>query len=200
MSIGNRWLQLLAKNPGHSAWYIKRFRQLEAEGNDIFGEARFVDAMVERGSRILDAGCGSGRIGGRLAQLGHKVVGVDLDPELLMAADADYPGPKWIHADLSELNLPAVGVSEHFDAIVCAGNVMNFIDPATRVSVLQRLSAHLAPSGRMAVGFGAGQEYPFAEFESDVESAGLRVDIRFSTWHLHPFHTESDFLVAVLSQ
>lgn len=51
--------------PGHSQWYIERFRTMAREGADLEGEARLIDAMVARGSRILDAGCGPGRVGGR---------------------------------------------------------------------------------------------------------------------------------------
>lgn len=197
---GNRWLQMIEENPEHSAWYIERFRKMAAEGADLHGEARFVDAMVSRGSRVLDAGCGPGRVGARLSELGHTVVGVDLDPALIAAAEADHPGPTWMTADLSTFDLPAVGIAEPFDVIVCAGNVMTFLDPATRRDVLDRFVAHLAPGGRVVVGFGAGRGYEFNDFETDALSAGLRVDLRLSTWHLHPFDGSSDFLVAVLGR
>lgn len=173
---------------------------MSAEGVDLHGEARFVDAMVSRAARILDAGCGPGRVGARLAELGHTVVGVDLDPELIAAAKTDHPGPTWLTADLSTFDLPSVGIAESFDAIVCAGNVMAFLDPATRRDVLARFRAHLAPGGRIVVGFGAGRDYEFADFEADVVASGLRVDVRLATWHLHPFEASSDFLVAVLSR
>ena len=68
----NKWLQQLEQNPGHSQWYIERFRTMVAEGADIDGEARMVDAMVPRGARILDAGCGPGRVGAELASRGHQ--------------------------------------------------------------------------------------------------------------------------------
>lgn len=196
---GNRWLELLEENPGHSAWYIERFRTMAAEGADLDGEARLVDAMAPRAAHVLDAGCGPGRVGGRLARLGHRVVGVDLDPALVAAAEADHPGPSWLVEDLSELDLPARGIAEPFDVIVSAGNVMAFLDPATRRGVLGRLRAHLAPEGRIVVGFGADRGYPFEEFFADVESAGLRCVVRLATWDLRPFAPESDFLVAVLS-
>ncbi|MEV6492852.1 class I SAM-dependent methyltransferase, partial [Actinoplanes sp. NPDC051633] len=122
----NGWLRKLAADPGHSQWYIRRFRDMAARGEDLAGEARMIDAMVPRGARILDAGCGTGRVGGHLAAAGHRVVGVDLDPALIAVAAADHPGARWQVGDLSELDLP-----ERFDVVVCAGNVMTFVAPST---------------------------------------------------------------------
>lgn len=196
----NGWLRMIEENPDHSAWYIERFRTMAAEGRDLAGEARFVDAMVGRGARILDAGCGPGRVGGRLAELGHTVVGVDIDPVLIAAAEAEHPGPVWLARDLAELDLPADGVSEPFDVIVSAGNVMTFLAPATRRDVLARLRAHLAPEGRLVVGFGSGRDYEFDDFYADAAASGLTDELRLSSWDLRPFDpTASTFLVAVLT-
>lgn len=41
---------------GNSEWYAEHFRELAADGADLEGEARLVDAVVAPGSRILDAG------------------------------------------------------------------------------------------------------------------------------------------------
>ena len=172
---------------------------MAAEGQDLDGEARFVDAMVRRGARILDAGCGPGRVGGRLAALGHHVIGVDIDPDLIAAAEADHPGAIWLARDLAALDLAAEGIAERFDVIVSAGNVMTFLDPATRRAVLHRLSTHLAPDGRLAVGFGAERGYEFDDFFSDAASARLRDEFRLSSWDLRPFDPSSTFLVAVLT-
>jgi 2-polyprenyl-3-methyl-5-hydroxy-6-metoxy-1,4-benzoquinol methylase len=195
----NGWLRMIEENPGHSAWYIERFRKMAAEGQDLDGEARFVDAMVPRGAWILDAGCGPGRVGSGLAALGHHVVGVDIDPALIVAAEADHPTATWLARDLAVLDLAAEGISERFDVIVSAGNVMTFLDPATRRDVLDRLAAHLAPGGRLAIGFGAERGYAFDEFFADAAAVGLRDDLRLSSWDLRPFDASSTFLVAVLS-
>ena len=192
------WERTVADNPGHSEWYVNRFRRLAADGVDIVGEARTVDAMLERGSRVLDAGCGPGRIGAHLHGVGHTVVGVDVDPVLIAAAEADYPGPTWLVADLATLDLAAHGIPEPFDAIVCAGNVMTFVAPTTRRDVLDRLYQHLAPQGRAVIGFGAGRGYPFEEFFEDVGLVGMVPDLLLSTWDLRPFTPESDFVVAIL--
>jgi SAM-dependent methyltransferase len=192
------WMQKVAADPGHSRWYIERFRAMARAGDDLVGEARLIDAMAKRGSHILDAGCGPGRVGGYLASAGHQVVGVDVDPALIEAAKQDHPGPRWLVGDLAELDLPARGITEPFDIIVSAGNVMTFLAPSTRVQVLSALRAHLKADGRAAIGFGAGREYEYSQFLDDAAEAEFAPDLLLSTWDLRPFTDDSDFLVALL--
>lgn len=197
--VPSLWEEITAADPSHSTWYVERFREMAKQGLDTAGEARLIDAMVGRGARVLDAGCGPGRVGGYLHRAGHEVVGVDVDPVLIAAAEEDHPGSRWLVGDLAELDLPARGVAAEFDVIVCAGNVMTFVAPSTRVSVLAGFARHLAATGRVVIGFGAGRDYEFGEFFADAERAGLAVDLRLSTWDLRPFSEGSEFLVAVLS-
>ncbi|SEL23780.1 Methyltransferase domain-containing protein [Blastococcus sp. DSM 46786] len=186
------------EDPEHSAAYVQRFRTLAEQGMDLVGEARLVDAMLPRGSRVLDAGCGPGRVGAHLHEVGHRVVGVDVDPVLIAAAEEDHPGPRWLVGDLAELDLPARGIDEPFDAIVSAGNVMAFLAPSTRGAVLRRLRAHIASDGRAVIGFGADRGYDFDEFLDDARAAGWAPDLLLATWDLRPFTPGADFLVAVL--
>lgn len=196
MNSENLWKAKNREEPGHSTRYIARFAALRADGVDLDGEARMADALLARSGCILDAGCGMGRIGGALARRGHQVVGVDLDAELIEAAGKDHPDVDWRLGDLTDLSLPG----ESFDLIICAGNVLTFLVPGTARTVLARFRDHLAPEGRAVVGFGAGRGYDFDDFFRDVHAAGLQVSGRFSTWQLHPFTQESDFLVALLDQ
>ncbi|MGN9778256.1 class I SAM-dependent methyltransferase [Micromonospora sp. H33] len=196
MGKPTRWMT--ETGPEHSQWYIDRFRRLAAEGVDLAGEARLVDTLVPPGSRILDAGCGTGRVGAALAARGHTVVGVDADPALVKAARADHPGPRWLVADLADLDLAAAGEPEPFDAAVVAGNVMAFVAPGTEPAVLRRIAAHLRPDGVVAVGFGLDRGYRLADFDHDTDAAGLRREHRFATWDLRPWRDESDFAVTIL--
>jgi trans-aconitate methyltransferase len=196
MSAPTRWVT--DNGDGHSQRYVERFRAMAAEGADLAGEARLVDAMAERGSRILDAGCGPGRVGAVLHERGHTVVGVDADPVLVAAAVEDHPGPTWLVADLSELDLAAAGETEPFDAAVMAGNVMPYLAPGTEVAVLSRLLAHLVPGGFAVVGFGLQRGYPLAAFDQDLATAGFQAEQRFATWDLRPWRDGGDYAVTVL--
>ncbi|WP_229117695.1 class I SAM-dependent methyltransferase [Enemella evansiae] len=196
----SKWTELVTADPEHSHRYAQRFRELADQGQDIYGEARLVDALLPRGSRVLDAGCGAGRTGGYLARAGHTVVGVDQDPVLIEAAQADYPEGTWLVGDLAELDLPARGIGAGFDAIVCAGNVMTFLHPETRVAVLRNFANHLKADGRAVVGFGRDRGYDFQSYLDDVAHAGLDVQVGVATWELRPFEPDSDFLVTVLGR
>lgn len=184
-------------NEGHSQWYIERFRTMAAEGTDLAGEARLVDAMLPRGARVLDAGCGPGRVGAELHARGHTVVGVDVDPELIAAAEQDHPGPTWLVGDLAELDLVARGEPEPFDGAVLAGNVMAFVAPDSERDVLEHVARHVRSDGFVVVGFHVDR-LDLGEFDRSAEQAGLRVEHRFGTWDLKPFDASSDFAVTVL--
>lgn len=187
-----RWFT--ATKDGHSQWYVDRFRQLADEGADLAGEARLIDALIPPRSRVLDAGCGPGRLGAVLHARGHTVVGVDADPVLIEAAQDDHPGPRWIVGDLSSLALD----EEPFDIAVVAGNVMVFVAPGTERRVLESLRRHVRPGGRIILGFATDRELSLAAFDADVEAAGLELEQRFATWDLVPFSPDADFAVTFL--
>ncbi|HJC68921.1 bifunctional 2-polyprenyl-6-hydroxyphenol methylase/3-demethylubiquinol 3-O-methyltransferase UbiG [Brachybacterium sp. EE-P12] len=193
----NLWTAALRRNPEHAKGYAERWRRLEAAGKDILGEARLLDAMAERGARILDAGCGSGRLGGHLARAGHDVVGVDLDPHLIEVARAEHPGARWEVGNLAALDLRDEGGARLlFDLQVSAGNVLTFLAGAERRPALAALASHLAPQGRLVVGFGLDRGYALEDFTADAEVEGLVLVQRFSSWDLRP--ASDDFLVGVL--
>jgi len=190
-----RWIT--ETGPDHSQWYIERFRQMAADGNDLGGEARFIDAMLpRRGARVLDAGCGPGRVSGYLHAAGHQVVGVDVDPELIAAAEQDHPGPTYYVADLATFDLS--GSEDRFDGAVLAGNVMVFLGPDTEADVLRRVAAHVVPQGFIAVGFHTNRHLSLEQFDKAVVAAGLQLEYRFATWHVHALTDDSDFAVSVL--
>ena len=195
----SKWARMIAADPDHSHRYIERFKIMEAAGHDLYGEARTVDAMAPREARILDAGCGPGRHAGWLHQRGHRVVGVDVDPVLIAAAQEDHPGPAFLVGDLAELDLPSQGIEAAFDIILSAGKLMCFLAPSSRVDTLRRLKDHLTSGGRLVTGFGAGRGYDFTDFLSDAQVAELTPVLAFSTWDLRPWQPDSDFLVAVLT-
>src|SRR5574338_1119724 len=121
MSEENPWLatRLLSCDE-----YEAQYEAEAAAGNDVHGEANFVCAYEPRS--VLDAGCGTGRVGRELARRGIDVAGVDIDPEMLATARRKAPDVAWHAADLATIDL-----GRAFDAIVMAGNVMIFLAPGS---------------------------------------------------------------------
>ncbi|MFC9786347.1 class I SAM-dependent DNA methyltransferase [Rhodococcus sp. NPDC127528] len=185
-----RWEQ--ERGEAQSREYVRRFDELAAQGVDLHGEARMLDAVIGRGSRVLDAGCGTGRVGAELARRGHAVTAVDLDPVLLEVA-ATQPGLTVARADLSELDLPG----PRFDAIIAAGNVMIFLEPGTERAVLQGFADHLVPGGVFVTGFATDYRYTVEEFDADLAATGFVREHRFATWDLRPWREGADWAVTV---
>jgi SAM-dependent methyltransferase len=204
-----RWEQARAEEraAGHGG-YGAHFARLIDEGVDIEGEARLADALAARDGWILDAGSGMGRVGGALVARGHRVVGVDFDPEVLEQSRRTYPELALVDSRLDALTpetLSAVGYPTAYDLVVCVGNVMILLAPDTERLVLGNLAAVLAPEGRMLVGFAlsgapavTSREYPAEEFVADAASVGLEIESRFASYDLRPFTDQSTYAVHVL--
>lgn len=190
------WKEVTTANPAHSENYARKWKILESQGQDIHGEARLVDAMAERGSRILDAGCGTGRLGGYLIEQGHTVVGTDIDPVLIRHAETDHPNGTWHVGDLSADRIP----EEDFDIVVSAGNVMGFLAEDGREFALRNIHDSLRTSGRFVTGFGAGRGWEFPDFLATAEKVGFKLEHRFGGWDISPFTESSTFLVAVFTK
>ncbi|MBG6137212.1 class I SAM-dependent methyltransferase [Longispora fulva] len=180
----SRWSEVAGGDPG--VRYAARFADLAATGADVHGEAGLCARLVPSGSRVLDAGCGTGRVTVRLTELGYACVGVDLDPSMLAEARRAAPDLRWVLADLADLDLPA----RDFDLAVAAGNVIPLLAPGTEPAAVARLAAHLRPGGLLVAGFGLDAAHlPLASAPVDLDSydmwcadAGLLPFERFATW------------------
>ncbi|SET90779.1 class I SAM-dependent methyltransferase [Nonomuraea wenchangensis] len=93
-------------------------------------------------ARALDVGCGAGRFARRLAARGIEVDAVDPAAEVIEAARAAGGGPRFLHADITDMELP----EGHYDFVSCLASIHHV--PFATVSRLRRA---LAPGGVLAV-------------------------------------------------
>jgi 2-polyprenyl-3-methyl-5-hydroxy-6-metoxy-1,4-benzoquinol methylase len=189
----SRWLQETGGERGPS--YEQAFRDLAASGVDVHGEAAFVERLLTTlappGHSVLDAGCGTGRVARELARRGTSVVGVDSDASMLDVAREQAPELRWLVADLVELEL-----SERFDVVVAAGNVMVFLAPGTEAEVVRRLAAHVRPGGALVSGWRTDR-MTREQYDALAEAAGLELVARYATWDAAPWLSDADWCVAV---
>lgn len=197
-----RWHELTGGSTGEE--YAARFEKLAATGKDMHGEASMCDRLVPPGARILDAGCGTGRVSVRLAELGHDLVGVDVDESMLAVARRTAPDLVWVAGDLAALP-EQVRERAPYDLVVMAGNVVPLLAPGTLDAALAGLAAVLAPGGVLVAGSGLDAAHlpggcpvtPLEDYDAAAERAGLRLEQRFSTWEGQPFDPSEGYAVSV---
>jgi SAM-dependent methyltransferase len=105
---------------------------------------------VKPGTRVLDVGCGVGRWSRLLAAKGASVTGVDLSPTMISqarlraAAEGVADRCQFHVQDLSRLD-----VGGQFDVVLGVTVLQHILEPELLRAAVRRMSAHLAPGGRM---------------------------------------------------
>ena len=185
--------------------YAARFAELARTGADMHGEASFCAAILPTGARVLDAGCGTGRVAIRLDELGFSCVGVDVDESMLAVARRAAPQVPWHRADLATLTPADLAGAAGFDLVVMAGNVVPLLAEGTVGRSVAALAALLRPGGLLVAGFGLDPAHlpprcpvtPLEEYDEAARSAGLSLQARYSTWDGAPFDPAEGYAVSV---
>jgi SAM-dependent methyltransferase len=120
-------------------------------------------SVIERlhplaGTRLLDAGCGSGLFAELAAQGGADVTGLDAAPGLVEYARHRRPTADYVVGDLERMPFG----DGAFDVVTAFNSVLYAADPRRALAEIARLTAF---AGRAVVTVGAGPE--------QAESAGL---------------------------
>lgn len=134
------------------AYYRQYAQNLEGAGED-FTEEIFnmlfdkFGAVNGNGALLLDAGCGSGIYGKRLAQRGYQATGADLCDDMVEIANTRNPveGFKAIQGDLEDLSLFP---ENHFDVIFFGQMLHHFPNIA---KVMKATHHWLKPGGKMMI-------------------------------------------------
>ena len=172
--------------------YQARFDRLAATGQDVHGEADFVTRRAP--STVLDAGCGTGRVGIELARRGVEVVGVDVDESMLATARRRAPDVTWVTSGIDD---PSFDLGRTFDLVLMAGNVPLFTPPGSHAALVAGAARHVRPGGLLVSGFSLGRGYEPADLDEHATAAGLVLEARFATWDEDPWDDGADYAVSV---
>ena len=106
-----------------------------------------VEMLAPRpGERIVDLGCGTGRLAGEISKAGAQAVGVDIDPSMIERARAAYPDVEFVVADAARFTC-----GEPFDAVFSNAAIHWVKDTH---GVMATLGEVLKPGGRLVVELG----------------------------------------------
>jgi SAM-dependent methyltransferase len=127
--------------------------------------------MLPQDARVLDLGCGYGRIALPLVRAGYEVEGLDLSENLIEAARraADAEGLRVGLTVGSMTSLPSP--SESFDAAICLWSAFNeLLEDDEQTRAIREMWRVLRPGG---VGVIEGRPYTEPS-EADIESGARR--------------------------
>jgi SAM-dependent methyltransferase len=133
-------------------------------------DAGFVDRLLgpaRAPGTILDLGCGTGRLAEPLAAMGHTVVAVDNEPEMLSHLTLSRP----VRAEITSLRLER----EAFDAVLLMSHLVNNPDTATVKAMLETAQYHLRPNGFCVI-----ERYPPGWVATCAERTTERDGVRFT--------------------
>ena len=108
-------------------------------------ELDFYLSYAEKGKKILEALCGSGRLFVPFMEHGFDICGMDLSGEMLDKLKMKAPNAKVVQADILEYS-----PNEKFDYIfISSGSVSLFTDINCCKKILERLKGMLALKGKL---------------------------------------------------
>lgn len=105
-----------------------RFYHYERLGHDLTAECRYYTTQLTgRCRKVLDLGCGTSLLSGKLRRHGFEVTGVDISKEALVLADSS-PGNRLVQMDMRKL-----GFRPCFEAVIIAQNTLNLLTDETTI-------------------------------------------------------------------
>ncbi len=120
---------------------VKAYATRELRPVEVILLVRYRDALS---GRVLELGCGAGRLTGYLSQIAAYTKGVDLSPGMLEYSRRRYPRATFDEGDLREVAADELAL---FDVIVAAYNVLDVLTSEDRSLVLDRIHHRLRAGG-----------------------------------------------------
>lgn len=113
----------------------------------------FAAAVASGGdARVLDAGCGAGRMSRYLAERGCLVEGVDLSSSMVAMGRRDHPDLVFTVGSLTDLPYP----DDRFAGVLLWYSIIH-TPPAGQARIFAEAARVLRPGGHLLVGFQSGE-------------------------------------------
>ena len=113
--------------------------------------AKILGVGINKNTRIIEAGCGEGRLVEYLLSLGaadKNIIGIDLSEYLLSIAEGRYPKVKWIE---SSIGGEVEGIENDSTDLVTCSMVLNYLDNKQYKNFLRNCSKWLRDGGKILI-------------------------------------------------
>lgn len=135
--------------------YASRLPDTRAEAPlDLAMVDAFAEAVTstDADARVLDAGCGAGRMSRYLADRRCRVEGVDLSSNMIAMAKRDHPDLVFTPASLTDLPFH----DDEFAGVLLWYSIIH-TPPAGQARIFAEVARVLRPGGHLLVGFQSGE-------------------------------------------
>ena len=140
-----------------------------------YGEYVLKLITADKGSLVIDLGCGNGALTQKLCELGYKVVGIDDSEDMLQFAKAAYPHLEFHKGDAVNFSI------ENKADVIFSNAVIHWIDKERQEQLIQNIADNLKPGGEFVCEFGgkdcAGKVH--AALAESFKKRGLNYTIPF---------------------
>ncbi|BBA98520.1 hypothetical protein RVR_4729 [Actinacidiphila reveromycinica] len=152
------------------------FYDLLSQGDDYTVFGNILETLIKRadppGTRLLDAGCGTGRSTVAFAERGFDPVGVDISAGMIDVARTKY-ADTGIGFHVHDLRLPFTAEGT-YDVVLCMSDIVNYLaDPAHLTEALASIGSVMRPGGVLVFDANTGRGYGLMTSTHVYEYDGL---------------------------
>jgi len=127
--------------------YAKIASEFDATRKTLWPGFKEFQKYIGEGRRVLDVGCGNGRLSLLVENKKAEYIGTDNNPEFLKIAKKNFPEREFVLGDM--LSLPFD--KESFDVVFCVAAFHHLPDTDTRQKALSEMARVMKPGGRIII-------------------------------------------------
>jgi SAM-dependent methyltransferase len=120
---------------------VEHYAERTLRAPEVMLLVRYRDALA---GRVIELGCGGGRLSGYLSEIAREYRGIDISPLMVEHCRRVYPAGTFELGDLRELSGYE---SACFDVVLAPFNVIDVLDDADRRRTLAQIHRMLCPDG-----------------------------------------------------
>lgn len=133
--------------------------------HDAWPEFALLLPFIQSDSKLLDIGCGNGRLAAALPKL--QYTGLDLSQGLLDLAKQKFPQYQFVHGSMLQLPFG----DEQFDLVACVAALQHIPSVAYRQTALQEMARVLKPGGTLfMLNWNLAEQANYQQYQANLQA------------------------------